>query len=64
MRRGLDIDSLECPRRCGQGQLTFLACIQPSVTRQLLEHLGLPAGLVAPAPARGPATDDQFDLGA
>ena len=65
MRRGLDIDILECPRRCGQGRLTFIACIeQPSVIRKILEHLGLPAEPVAPAPARVPPTDDQLDWGA
>ena len=62
MWRGLDIDSL-CPRRCGQGRLTFIACIdQPSVIRK--KHLGLPAEPVAPAPARGPPTDGQLDWGA
>jgi NAD(P)H-dependent flavin oxidoreductase YrpB (nitropropane dioxygenase family) len=53
MRRGLDIDVLECPD-CG-GRLRFVAAILlSSVIRQILRHLGLPSDPVALAPARAP----------
>ncbi|MGB5350813.1 MAG: transposase [Polyangiales bacterium] len=53
MRRGLDIDVLECPD-CG-GRLRFVAAILlSSAIRQILRHLGLPSDLVALAPARAP----------
>lgn len=28
MKRGLDIDSLECPNGCGRGRLRFIAAIE------------------------------------
>jgi hypothetical protein len=64
MRRGLEIDSLECPDRCGRGRLQFVACIeQPAVIRRILVHLGLPAEPVRPAPARAPPVIEEFDWG-
>ena len=53
MRRGLDIDVLECPD-CG-GRLRLVAAIMLSTAvRQILRHLGLPSDLVELAPARAP----------
>jgi hypothetical protein len=53
MRRGLDIDVLECPD-CG-GRLRFVAAILlSSAIRRILRHLGLPSDPVALAPARAP----------
>jgi hypothetical protein len=53
MRRGLDIDVLECPD-CG-GRLRFVAAILlSSAIRQILRHFGLPSDPVALAPARAP----------
>ena len=64
MRRGLEIDSLECPKRCGS-RLRFVATIeQPKVIRRILEHLGLPAEPVRLASARGPPINESFDWGA
>jgi hypothetical protein len=60
MRRGLDIDSLECPRKCG-GRLRFVATIEePAVIARILRHLGLPTARVCPAPARAPPDDWQL----
>jgi hypothetical protein len=53
MRRGLDIDVLECPD-CG-GRLRFVAAILlSSAIRRILRHLGLPSDPVQLAPARAP----------
>ena len=53
MRRGLDIDVLECPA-CG-GRLRFVAAILlSSAIRRILRHLGLPSDPVELAPARAP----------
>jgi hypothetical protein len=53
MRRGLDIDVLQCPD-CG-GRLRFVAAIMlSSAIRRILRHLGLPSDPVELAPARAP----------
>jgi hypothetical protein len=53
MRRGLEIDVLQCPN-CG-GRMRFVAAIMlSSAIRRLLRHLGLPADPVELAPARAP----------
>ena len=53
MRRGLDIDVLECPD-CGD-RLRFVAAIMlSSAIRRILRHLGLPSDPVEFAPARAP----------
>jgi hypothetical protein len=53
MRRGLDIDVLECPD-CG-ARLRFVAAILlSSAIRRILRHLGLPSDPVELAPARAP----------
>ena len=53
MRRGLDIDVLECPA-CG-GRLRFVAAVLlSSAVRRILRHLGLPSDPVELAPARAP----------
>jgi hypothetical protein len=53
MRRGLDIDVLECPD-CG-GRLRFVAAVMlSSAIRRILRHLGLPSDPVELAPARAP----------
>jgi hypothetical protein len=53
MRRGLDIDVLQCPD-CG-GRLRFVAAIMlSSAIRRILGHLGLPSHPVELAPARAP----------
>jgi len=53
MRRGLDIDVLECPA-CG-GRLRFVAAIMLSTAvRRILRHLGLASDPVELAPARAP----------
>ena len=58
MRRGLDIDVLECPD-CG-GRLRFVAAILlSSAIRRILGHLGLPADPVDLAPARAPPELDE-----
>jgi len=63
MRRGLDIDALECPR-C-HGRLRFIAAIvKPAVVRRILRSVGLPAEPVALGPARAPPgyADGYFDV--
>ena len=53
MRRAFDVDVLACPR-CG-GRLRLIALIESSsVARRILTHLGLPADVPRPAPARAP----------
>jgi hypothetical protein len=53
MRRGLDIDVLQCPD-CG-GRMRFVAAIMlVSAIRRILRHLGLPADPVELASARAP----------
>jgi hypothetical protein len=53
MRRGLDIDVLECPD-CG-GRLRFVAAILlSSAIRRILRHLGLPSDPVGLAPPQAP----------
>jgi hypothetical protein len=53
MRRGLDIDVLECPD-CG-GRLRFVAAILLcSAIRRILRHLDLPSDPVELASARAP----------
>ena len=53
MRRAFDVDVLACPR-CG-GRLRLIALIEASaVARRILTHLGLPADVPRPAPARAP----------
>jgi hypothetical protein len=51
MRRGLDIDVLECPD-CG-GRPRFVAAISSAI-RRILRHLSLPSDPVELAPARAP----------
>ncbi len=61
MRRGLDIDALECPRECG-GRLRFVATIEaPAVIARILRHLHLPTAPVRPTEARAPP--DEWQLG-
>jgi len=58
MRRGLDIDVLQCPD-CG-GRLRFVAAILlSSAIRRILRHLGLPSDPVELAPARAPPELDE-----
>ena len=58
MRRGLDIDVLECPD-CG-GRLRFVVAIMlSSAIRRILRHLGLPSDAVELAPARAPPDLDE-----
>ena len=53
MRRGLEIDVLQCPD-CG-GRMRFVASITlSSAIRRILRHLDLPADPVELAPARAP----------
>jgi hypothetical protein len=53
MRRGLEIDVLECPA-CG-GRMRFVAAIMlASAIRRILRHFGLPSDPVELAPARAP----------
>ena len=53
MRRAFEIDVLACPR-C-DGRLRLIALIETSgVARRILTHLGLPADVPRPAPARAP----------
>jgi hypothetical protein len=53
MRRGLDIDVLQCPD-CG-GRIRFVAAIMLSSSiRRILRHLRLPSDPVELAPARAP----------
>jgi len=53
MRRGLDIDVLDCAD-CG-GRLRFVAAdLLSSAIRRILRHLGLPSDPVQLAPARAP----------
>jgi hypothetical protein len=59
MRRGLDIDVLQCPD-CG-GRLRFVAAIMLSTAiRRILGHLGLPSDPVELAPARAPPELDDW----
>ena len=58
LRRGLDIDVLQCPN-CG-GRLRFVAAIMmSSAIRRILRHLGLPSDPVELAPARAPPEPDE-----
>jgi hypothetical protein len=58
MRRGLDIDVLQCPD-CG-GRLRFVAAILlSSAIRRILRHLGLPSDPVELAPVRAPPELDE-----
>lgn len=51
MRRGLDIDSLECPR-C-KARMRFVASIlRPAILRRVLESVQLPADPIVPTAAR------------
>ena len=51
MRRAFEVDVLACPR-CG-GRLRLVALIEASaVARRILRHLGLPADVPRPSPAR------------
>ncbi len=53
MRRTFAIDVLACPL-C-DGRLRLIALIEPSgVARRILTHLGLPADVPRPTPARAP----------
>ena len=53
MRRSFGIDVLACPR-CG-GRLELIALIDdPAVVARILHHLGLPATIPEPCPARSP----------
>ncbi len=63
MRRGLDIDALECPKCHGLSRF-IAAIVKPAVVRRILRSLGLPAEPVALAPARAPpgCGDDYFDV--
>ena len=54
LRRGFALDILACPE-CG-GRLRLLATIEDrAVVETILAHLGLPADLPQPSPARTPA---------
>jgi hypothetical protein len=56
MRRTFGIDVLACPR-CG-GRLRLIALIeQAAVIDRILRHLGLPAEIPSPRPARSPPTE-------
>ena len=60
MRRAFGIDVLACPR-CG-GRLRLIALIEASaVARRILRHLGLPAEVPEPSPARAPPIGDGDD---
>ena len=53
MRRTFGFDVLACPR-CG-GRLRLIALIEhASVIQRILRHLGLPAEIPEPRPARAP----------
>ena len=53
MQRSFGFDVLACPR-CG-GRLELIALIEdPRVIRRILNHLGLPAEVPVPRPARSP----------
>jgi len=62
MRRGLDIDALDCPK-C-HSRMRFIACIiRRAVIRRILDSLALPADPIVAAPARAPPTADLiFDI--
>jgi hypothetical protein len=53
MRRGLDLDVLQCPN-CGARMRFVAAILLSSTIRRILCHLGLPADPVGLAPARSP----------
>ena len=57
MRRGLDIDVLQCPD-CG-GRLRFVVAIMLSSAITSVRHLGLPSDPVELAPARAPPDLDE-----
>jgi hypothetical protein len=60
MQRTFGLDVLACPR-CG-GRLRLIALIeQPSVINRVLRHLGLPAELPVPRPARPPPDQAWLD---
>ena len=60
LRRTFGIEILNCPD-CG-GRLRLLATIADrAVIRKILGHLGLPAELPSPAPARRPQWLSGFD---
>jgi len=53
MRRTFGLDVLACPR-CG-GRVHLVALIeQAAVVRRMVQHLGLPAEVPEPRPARAP----------
>jgi hypothetical protein len=61
MERTFGVDVLACPR-CG-GRLRLVALIEAATTiRRILEHLGLPADVPAPRPARAPPVPVDADL--
>ena len=54
MRRSFGIDVLACP--CCGGRLALMGIIDdPAVIARILRHLGLPATVPEPCPARSPA---------
>jgi hypothetical protein len=61
MKRGLDLDVLECPRACG-ARLRLVALIEKhAVVQRILRHLGLPSVRVRPDPARAPPESEHLD---
>ena len=63
LKRGLDVDSLECPK-C-HGRLRVMAVIMERETaRKICEHIGLPGRAPARARARGAGEEDgQLSMG-
>jgi hypothetical protein len=53
MRRGLDLDVLQCPNCSGRMRL-IATILSTGAIRKILKHLGLPADPVELAPARAP----------
>lgn len=53
LRRVLDVDALACPK-CSTPMVVLAFLTDPAVVRKILEHLGLPADLPAPAPPTCP----------
>jgi hypothetical protein len=58
MRRGLDLDVLECPC-CGARMALVATILSPAVARRILEHLALPSEPIGLHPARAPPDPDE-----
>ena len=69
MRGGFGFDVLACPR-CGDRLELIVLIEDPVLIRRILSHLGLPAAVPVPSPARsppliersGPRGDDDVDV--